>query len=55
MEKINLDKKISSKNQKNSFFQLENQFFQVKNLLEKNDFSIEKIKKMSSFFFSQKH
>ena len=54
MEKINLEKKISSKNRKFSFFQLENRFFQVKNLLEKIDFPIEKMKIFdfcSRFFF----
>ena len=54
MEKNDFEKKISKKIEKFRFFQLKNQFFQVKILLEKFDFSIEKIKfsqKISEIFF----
>ena len=47
MEKIDFEKKNSKKSENFSLFQQKNQFFQVKFLLEKIDFSIEKVKKKS--------
>ena len=49
MEKNDLGKKFQFFFREISIFQLKNQFFQVKFLLEKIDFSIEKIK-ISRFF-----
>ena len=57
MEKNDFEKKSQKKIEKFRFFQLKNQFFQVKILLEKIDFSIDKIKISRIFFeiFFQNH
>ena len=49
MEKNHFEKKFKQ-NRKIRFFQYKNYFFQVKFLLEKIDFPIEKKKKKSDFF-----